>query len=123
MKIKLIILIVSIASFKDAFARESLSCRNEEGVAVDWFIIYKLPYLQKDPHRLLKTGFSYAYISGPPISKSQKSQPGWTLSNKLITSDDSIIARTLDPLFKDKSYYSHLMYSDAPPVNSLGKLH
>ena len=107
-----------------ALTRESLSCRNEEGVAVDWFIVYKIPYLQKDPNANLRSGFAYAYISGPPLgsSRRQNGQDGYILSKKLITDKDSIFAQTLKPLLTDTNSYTHLIYSDAPSDNSFGKL-
>lgn len=117
----LCLIVVSIVSLSD---QEPLSCRNEDGTAVDWFVTYKIPFLQQDPSRMLRSGFAYAFISGPPLDKSiphQNDQQGWTLSNKLITEDGSIFAQTLNPLFKEPNSYTHLMYSDSPSVNSTGK--
>lgn len=119
----LLISILLISLLNVALTRESLSCRNEAGVAVDWFVVYKIPYLQKDPNENLRSGFAYAYISGPPLgySRQPSSQDGYILSNKLITDKDSIFAQTLRPLFSDTNSYSHLIYSDAPSDNSFGE--
>lgn len=113
--------LVTHSSLVFVSSRESLSCRNEEGLAVDWFVVYKIPYLQQDPSSTLKSGFAYAFISGPPIGRSNqgRNQQGWTLSTKLITSTNSIFAQTLNPIFEDSNSYTHLMYSDAP--SNLGK--
>jgi len=83
-----------------------LSCRDESGKAVDWYIVYKIPK-QGDQKPPLTTGFSYAYIT--PNADSFK------LSQKLVTDESSIFGQTLAPLHAQPSRYSHVMYNDAPP--------
>lgn len=115
-RISILALIITLGAVS---GRESLSCRNEQGVAVDWFITYKIPYLQQDPSKILRSGFAYAFISGPTLGSMQRQREiGWTLSSKLITEDDCIFAQTLNPLYTDRNSYTHLMYSDSPPENS-----
>lgn len=108
----------------------SLTCRNEDGQPVDWFIVYKVPLLQKETSKLLSSGYSYAFISGPIVSEGsrvrsffqsdqRKERPdSWELSNKLITDSSSILGQTLAPLYERSVKNSFVMYNDQPPATS-----
>jgi hypothetical protein len=117
--------LVFIVLFKFVY---SLSCRDEDGHEVDWFIVYKIPTLQKDPSKLLNTGYSYAFMTGDPLSTSlpvhdhasNSVLDSWKLSDKLITDDKSIFGQTIGPLYDNKEKISHVMYNDQPP-NSVGE--
>lgn len=85
-----------------------LSCVDESGKPVDWYIVYKIPR-QPDGPAPLNTGYSYGFITSKDNKKAFK------LSTKLVTDEESIFGKTLAPLHKDPKAYSHVMYNDAPP--------
>lgn len=112
---------------------DSLTCRNEAGEPVDWFIVYKIPLLQKETFKPLTTGYSYAFISGPrlepgsgslmhsffrPKESRRQQQDSWELSDRLITDSSSIFGQTLAPLYTESGKHSVIMYNDQPPVAS-----
>lgn len=106
---KLIIILLSIK----LWSVECLSCRDESGKEVDWFIVYKIPKLKSSQSRL-KSGYGYAFITDKSVASGN-----WILSNKLISSNDSILGYTLAPLYHRKAQddMSIVSYNDQPPGN------
>ena len=122
----LVVVILAAFVLRDNVAY-SLTCRDEDGNAVDWFIVYKIPLLQNDPSHLLATGYAYAFMTGPTLSgrgafasllSRSKSSESWQLSSKLITDDSSIFAQTLSPLYQDSGSSASVLYNDQPPSAS-----
>ncbi|XP_011353867.1 LOW QUALITY PROTEIN: deoxyribonuclease-2-beta [Pteropus vampyrus] len=68
----------------------TISCRNEEGEAVDWFTFYKLPKRQDKESR--KTGLEYLYLDSTTRS--------WRRSKQLINTTKSVLGRTLEQLYE-----------------------
>ena len=108
----------------------SLYCKDENGNDVDWFILYKIPFLQsdKDP---LNTGFSYASLTGPAVNSVNGDRPDeewhWHLSKYSIRDRSSLLGQTLEPIYTQfkrgsKSDISFVMYNDSPPPES-GNFH
>src|SRR5437868_5309428 len=90
---------------------QSLSCKDEQGKDVDWFIAYKIPKLEKQPAPF-NSGYSYAYIT----PKTQTS--GWTLSTKLVTDSGSLLGATLAQVYAPgdgDAPLSHVAYNDQKP--------
>lgn len=88
----------------------ALNCRDEAGNEVDWFIVYKIPKLERNLAPF-NTGYSYVYVSSVNATT-------WTLSSKLITDSDSIFANTLRPFYPLKSAdsnLSYIVYNDQTP--------
>lgn len=55
-------------------------------------------------------------MTGKPIKgKASASKPGWQLSSKLITADDSMFGQTLAPVYAEHAKYTTALYNDAPP--------
>ncbi|XP_005923471.1 deoxyribonuclease-2-beta [Haplochromis burtoni] len=85
-----------------------ISCRNEEGEAVDWFIVYKLPKYRIDD---IGSGVEYMYLDS--------SKEGWEMSKYTINSSQGAITNTLNQLYMGKEYKSntsvYALYNDAPP--------
>ncbi|KAJ6217649.1 hypothetical protein RDWZM_008806 [Blomia tropicalis] len=82
-------------------------CVDESGDAVDWYIVYKFPYLSHS-HSKLFGGYRYATLTS-------KSPVGWQLSSHNITDHkNSIFAKTLSPVYSSKSV-SSVFYNDQPP--------
>lgn len=90
----------------------SISCKNEAGQDVDWFIVYKLPKTKNSGNRLLQSGYSYAFITN-------EDNRDWTFSSKNISSGKSVFGNTLSPLYRKRQpkTFSYLAYNDDPPGN------
>lgn len=104
----------------------SLFCKDENGINVDWYLLYKIPYLQEDQVPL-KTGFAYAFLSGPAISAMNGDLPDedwqWHLSKYTIKDKRSFLGQTMDQIYSQvdhpsKDDISFIMYNDSPPPNS-----
>lgn len=64
-------------------AQAKIYCKDDNGKDVDWVIAYKIPRIEKGDASL-NTGYSYAYMTGKPISGSGEARTkGWKLSNKV----------------------------------------
>ncbi|XP_062252044.1 deoxyribonuclease-2-alpha-like [Platichthys flesus] len=81
-----------------------VSCRNDDGDEVDWYILYKLPKMNDG-------GLSYLYMD--------ESTNGWIRSRENINSSSGTLAHTLKPLldFYDRKTegFGYLLYNDQPP--------
>lgn len=87
-----------------------LSCLDETGNNVDWFIIYKIPHLLDN--EVLKSGYSYAFLSSNSASST------WRLSRNYITNSSSVLGRTVTNLYSNPSGSSYIFYNDEPPTSS-----
>ncbi|XP_062252046.1 deoxyribonuclease-2-alpha-like [Platichthys flesus] len=80
-----------------------VSCRNDDGDEVDWYILYKLPKINDG-------GLSYLYMD--------ESTNGWIPSQENINSNSGTLAHTLKPLldFYDRKMagFGYLLYNDQP---------
>ncbi|XP_028301015.1 deoxyribonuclease-2-beta isoform X2 [Gouania willdenowi] len=89
--------------------RPPLSCRNEAGDPVDWFIIYKLPQYRIGE---IGSGVEYLYLDS--------SSDSWQMSKFMINSSQGAIGNTLNQLYEGKAYESnslvYALYNDGPPV-------
>ncbi|XP_047442300.1 deoxyribonuclease-2-beta [Mugil cephalus] len=90
-------------------SNSEISCRNEAGEPVDWFIIYKLPR-----HRIgeVGSGVEYLYLDS--------SVGSWQMSKFLVNTSQGAIWNTLNQLYAGKTYQSNSsvygLYNDGPPV-------
>nr|XP_033773094.1 deoxyribonuclease-2-beta [Geotrypetes seraphini] len=86
-----------------------ISCRNEAGEPVDWFIVYKLPRYKMNESA--GSGLDYMYLD--PFSKN------WELSQHLINMSQSAVGQTLEQLYKSyksqENNTAYMMYNDAIP--------
>jgi deoxyribonuclease-2 len=90
----------------------ALSCMDEEGRPVDWWILYKLPKQGSYRHPVagaLGEGLAYAFLTSalPDLA--------WTLSDREIGDPLSLAGRTLAPLYSATPDLFHLMYNDEVP--------
>jgi len=84
---------------------QALSCLNEEGNEVDWFIVYKLPIIQKDPR--FGGGLGYAYMD---LHKSMD------LSNATLDQSNTAISYTLEQIYQGTTAnVGWVMYNDDYP--------
>ncbi|XP_017500001.2 deoxyribonuclease-2-beta isoform X1 [Manis javanica] len=87
----------------------TISCRNEEGEAVDWFTFYKLPKRQDKESR--ETGLEYLYLDSTTRS--------WRRGKQLMNSTKSVLGRTLQQLYEAdasrNNKTAYLIYNDGAP--------
>lgn len=87
----------------------TISCRNEDGEAVDWFVFYKLPKRQGKEGG--ETGLEYLYLD--PSTRS------WRRSEKLMNATSSALGHTFQQLYKaypsKSNSTAYLMYNDGIP--------
>ncbi|XP_018545321.1 plancitoxin-1 [Lates calcarifer] len=81
----------------------SVTCKDENGGQVDWFILYKAPY-----QRGQLTGLEYIYIGPDKVLRR---------NSKLINDPRGILANTLRPIFTSTmpKDFGFISYSDQPP--------
>jgi len=97
----------------------AISCRDESGKEVDWWILYKLPkrdsigpeHEKNSLEEYIYEGLAYAYMTSdlPDVS--------WTLSQKSIKDEKSMPGRTLEELYQDTPDPDlfNVMYNDEHP--------
>ncbi|XP_026873210.1 deoxyribonuclease-2-beta isoform X2 [Electrophorus electricus] len=84
-----------------------LSCLDEEGQPVDWFIVYKLPKYTKG---VVGSGVDYMYLDPSLLS--------WQLSTHVVNTSKGAIGSTLSQLYHryELNSSAYMIYNDAPPV-------
>ncbi|CAJ1060698.1 deoxyribonuclease-2-beta-like [Xyrichtys novacula] len=86
----------------------NISCRNEAGEPVDWFIVYKLPLYKIGK---VGSGVDYMYMDS--------STEGWQMSKFTVNISQGALWSTLNQLYMGKTYESnssvYALYNDAPP--------
>jgi len=120
---------------QDTGADTGVSCLDENGHPVDWWILYKLPEMKpKKPRKHKKhnknafkktrnknknrnktkdsnivEGTAYVYMLSSGKSKD------WTLSDKSVEDPDSVPGRTLAPIYQNRSDLFYALYNDEHP--------
>ncbi|KAK5907196.1 hypothetical protein CesoFtcFv8_005073 [Champsocephalus esox] len=86
-----------------------ISCRNEAGEPVDWFIIYKLPRYKIGE---VGSGVDYMYLDS--------SVGSWQMSKYMVNTSQGAIGNTLKQLYTGQAYKSnssvYALYNDGPPI-------
>ncbi|XP_051480870.1 deoxyribonuclease-2-beta isoform X2 [Apus apus] len=86
-----------------------ISCRNEDGEAVDWFALYKLPKHVKGESPVL--GLEYMYID--------TLAPQWQLGKYLINMTEGALGQTLQQLYEtyesERNSVAYAIYNDEVP--------
>ncbi|XP_070597703.1 deoxyribonuclease-2-alpha isoform X1 [Erythrolamprus reginae] len=105
----LMLLILSLAlSYNVVYG--SISCYDDSGKPVDWFIVYKLP---KSHHHSPVEGMRYMYQDG-------RTQ-GWVQGRSLMNSTEGAVGRTLNQLYLEaanrqrEEETAYVLYNDEPP--------
>ncbi|XP_048378079.1 deoxyribonuclease-2-alpha isoform X2 [Stegostoma tigrinum] len=84
------------------FAASDISCYDDDGQPVDWFIVYKLP------KHVGKTGLQYMYMDS--------SSNGWRTGNRLINDTDRAVGGTLQQLYEkskqQRDQVAYVLYND-----------
>ena len=108
---KIMLLIIYIFSFLTRICLSDLSCKDQNGVSVDWFTLYKMPTISTQTNSLAKIGQAYAYITN--ITQAYN----WTLSTIAINALPSLHGKTLNPIYNsdtnlNKTQLGYIMYND-----------
>ncbi|XP_041862339.1 deoxyribonuclease-2-beta isoform X2 [Melanotaenia boesemani] len=89
--------------------KTDISCKNEAGKPVDWFIIYKLPRYRIGE---VGSGVEYMYLDS--------SVGSWQMSKFMINTSRGAVGNTLSQLYMGKAYMSnssvYALYNDGPPI-------
>ncbi|XP_078091145.1 deoxyribonuclease-2-alpha-like [Mustelus asterias] len=97
-----------IAACLVSSATADISCYNNDGQPVDWFIIYKLP------KHVSGSGYTYMYMD--------PSTNGWEAGNHSINDSNAAVGRTLEKLYKgagrQTGEMAYVLYNDQSSVNS-----
>jgi len=133
MKYAIVLIALWLAMFVNPLSSK-IVCKDESGNPVDWFVLYKIPRLENDPVTVFRSGFAYAFLTGPPISarelfldnfrssssSKRKSSQSWKLSSHLITQEESLLGQTLGILYSQAKQpsSSFVFYNDAPPPDA-----
>ncbi|XP_063150467.1 deoxyribonuclease-2-alpha [Candoia aspera] len=111
----LLLLVLSLA-FMHSAVYGSISCYDDSGQPVDWFIVYKLP---KSHHSPAVEGMRYMYQDG--------GTQGWVQGRSLMNSTEGAVGRTLNQLYLEaanrqrEEEMAYVLYNDEPPTkNSSG---
>jgi len=109
-KLGSIIFFLTTALFLTRFVSGELTCRDESGNPVDWFVIYKLPHMKRHPNALIRKGIGYFYMDA--------NRPAFDLSDRNLTLKDHAIAHTLAGVYdnyNNKDDIGYVLYNDQVP--------
>ncbi|KRZ39247.1 Plancitoxin-1, partial [Trichinella pseudospiralis] len=103
-----LLLFTLLYSYSDAF-----QCIGEDGLQVDWYVIYKLPRVKGNADKFLSYGVKYMYMDAR--------RPVWRVSKNRIHDLNGSLALTLQPIYDriNNTDTMLLMYNDAYPNNTV----
>ena len=92
-----------------------LSCRDQDGAAVDWFVLYKLPAIRDTGVQFVGDGVSFLHFSSASAGER------WTLSAVPINASHSAAGLTLRPLYQHPTRKSliYVFYNNEKPDGSV----
>ena len=88
-----------------------IACKYQNGKALDWFTLYKMPTVSTNANKFVKIGQAYAYVT----NNTQYSN--WTLSSGGINDPTSLTVQTLSAILNNdailnQNQLGYLMYND-----------
>ncbi len=86
----------------------------DDGKAVDWFFMYKLPTDARDP-----TGESDTTSTGTEYIYSDNCSAPLALSRHAISDGSSALQKTLAQVYKKSAANGYIMYNDEQPVGNM----
>ncbi|XP_068130333.1 deoxyribonuclease-2-alpha isoform X2 [Hyperolius riggenbachi] len=97
-----------MAILMPCLASAAITCYGDNGQPVDWFIVYKLPHLDRSP----EAGMLYMY--------QDESSGGWLRGASLMNSTASAVGKTLNQLYEpsESQNVAYVLYNDQPPKYS-----
>ncbi|XP_076869055.1 deoxyribonuclease-2-alpha [Brachyhypopomus gauderio] len=84
-------------------SNSSITCYDDQGHAVDWFYLYKLPRLHEEPQ---EQGLKYLLLG------EQNEQ--WVNGSTLVGDITGALGRTMAPLYENREL-GYILYNDQPP--------
>ncbi|XP_071802744.1 plancitoxin-1-like isoform X2 [Asterias amurensis] len=92
----------------------AITCLDEGGKPVDWFIVYKLPIIRNSSSKQVQQGYGYMYMD--------VRQTALKLSKTGLNTANHAIAHTLQQIYSNhgSSNVGYLMYSDGLPNSKKG---
>lgn len=93
---------------------DGLKCLDEDEREVDWWIFYKTPKLSKGS----VGGDIYVYVTSRTLLLEQS----WIYSPKPITTNDSMIATTLNQVYLNSKMFNYVQYNDELPSSVKSKV-
>ncbi|KAM4735569.1 deoxyribonuclease-2-alpha isoform 2-T2 [Anableps anableps] len=112
MKVMLLILSLLIIGAPLGGDASPISCYNDQGDAVDWFYLYKLP----------KEGGRKQEFKGEAYLLLDKGSEGWTEGKVTVNDTTGALGRTVGQLYSQdkKSEVAYILYNDQKPSEELG---
>ncbi|XP_074836078.1 deoxyribonuclease-2-alpha [Carettochelys insculpta] len=108
----LLLLLLAVAGALACVAGAGISCYDDDGAPVDWFLVYKLP---RSPSRGSSPALGVRYMYQDARSG------GWVPGRALVNSTQSAVGRTLLQLYRGASRRTedtaYILYNDQPPRN------
>lgn len=106
---KLPLAVLTILSLCFAFTvGDSVSCLNEKGTAVDWWVVLKLPINSSSSNVHEAAGFAYSYLDSTGSS--------FKISSiGLENSNQGAIGLTVGQFYSNSSTITHVFYNDESP--------
>uniref|UniRef100_A0ACB8EMA2 Uncharacterized protein n=1 Tax=Sphaerodactylus townsendi TaxID=933632 RepID=A0ACB8EMA2_9SAUR len=106
------LLLLLVVALTGSLAQGGISCYDDSGQPVDWFIAYKLP---ESHHRGPAEGMRYMYLDGHT--------QGWVEGRSLMNTTEGAVGRTLQQLYtetprRQEEETAYVLYNDAPPRES-----
>uniref|UniRef100_A0A914WPQ7 Deoxyribonuclease II n=1 Tax=Plectus sambesii TaxID=2011161 RepID=A0A914WPQ7_9BILA len=102
------LLVVGLTALFAATYTAALSCKDQAGKDVDWFVVYKLPQQSTSDVQLIKEGTAFLYMD----AKTKKD--GWKLTTVGMDKKDQAVAYTLQQVYDnlESADHFHMMYND-----------
>lgn len=94
-----LLILATLNAVTAASTGSSVSCLDEEGNPIDWYIVYKLPQLINQPEPY-NSGYSYLYITSNDVKQSSKAPAVMSRESGAVSEsiDSSFIGRFVDLL-------------------------
>ncbi|XP_035684834.1 plancitoxin-1-like [Branchiostoma floridae] len=91
-----------------------VSCLNEQGKPVDWFIAYKIPKISESSYKLVQEGLGHVYMDANTKKWSD-------VSPESLNNTNNAIGRTLQQMYSRASGQdiAYLLYDDELPNDTL----
>jgi deoxyribonuclease II len=85
---------------------DSITCRNEQNLPIDWFSAYKLPKSAKQRNKLVATGTAYTFIT--------ETFQYWSLSNYSLNDSSSLVGNSINVLYSknNNTDIGYILYND-----------
>uniref|UniRef100_G3MP01 Uncharacterized protein n=1 Tax=Amblyomma maculatum TaxID=34609 RepID=G3MP01_AMBMU len=110
--------VVAVACFNAqcVLGKGKISCKDDKGKDVDWFVLYKLP-------KTKPTSGDYMSLNGEQMAyrDSRSKQNTWTLlKGSIYNTSNNPVKETLDPIYRKEKDVAYAAYNDQLPEGFKG---